>query len=243
MRFPRCAWAKGKRTAMTTAIVLAAGHGKRMGTDLPKQFLEIGGVPMIAATLRVFEESSVIDEILLVTSPDYVSYCENEIVAKYGFSKVRGVITGGKERYDSVWQALLACEGSDYVFIHDGARPFVTGEILLRTDAAVRKYKAAAVAVPSKDTVKIADENGFVQDTPSRSRVFIMQTPQAFEYDLIRKANEILFRDGGMQDVTDDAMIVERSGLARVKLVEGSYSNIKITTPEDLKGLGIKACN
>lgn len=219
---------------MTTAIVLAAGRGTRMGTDIPKQFLEIGGVPMIAASLKVFEASDVIDEILLVTSRDYMDYCREEIVEKYGFRKVRAVIEGGAERYDSVWNALLACPETDYVFIHDGARPYVTEEILLRAFEAVKEYGTAVVGMPSKDTVKIADEEGFVQDTPERSRVWTIQTPQAFSYKLIRRANELLRESGGMRGVTDDAMIVERSGLARVRLVEGSYANIKITTPEDL---------
>ena len=219
---------------MTTAIVLAAGRGTRMGTDIPKQFLEIGGVPMIAVSLKVFEESSVIDEILLVTSRDYMDYCREEIVEKYGFRKVKAVIEGGAERYDSVWNALLACPETDYVFIHDGARPYVTEEILLRAFETVKEYGTAVVGMPSKDTVKIADEEGFVQDTPERSRVWTIQTPQAFSYKLIRRANELLRESGGMRGVTDDAMIVERSGLARVRLVEGSYANIKITTPEDL---------
>ena len=219
---------------MTTAIVLAAGRGTRMGTDIPKQFLEIGGVPMIAASLKVFEASDVIDEILLVTSRDYMDYCREEIVEKYGFRKVKAVIEGGAERYDSVWNALLACPETDYVFIHDGARPYVTEEILLRAFEAVKEYGTAVVGMPSKDTVKIADEEGFVQDTPERSRVWTIQTPQAFSYKLIRRANELLRENGGMRGVTDDAMIVERSGLARVRLVEGSYANIKITTPEDL---------
>ena len=219
---------------MTTAIVLAAGRGTRMGTDIPKQFLEIGGVPMIAVSLKVFEKSSVIDEILLVTSRDYMEYCREEIVEKYGFTKVRAVIEGGAERYDSVWNALLACPDADYVFIHDGARPFVTEEILERAYETVQEYGTAVVGMPSKDTVKIVDEEGFVADTPERSRVWTIQTPQVFSYKLIRRANELLRESGGMKGVTDDAMIVERSGLARVRLVEGSYANIKITTPEDL---------
>lgn len=222
---------------MTTAIILAAGQGRRMGGPTPKQFLAIDGIPIIAKTLRVFEESPLIDEILLVTSPAYMEYCRRDIVAAFGFQKVRDLIPGGRERYDSVWNALLACEGTDYVMIHDGARPFVTEEILQRTDAAMRTWKAAAAGVLTKDTVKLADEEGFAASTPDRRRVWLIQTPQAFSYPLIRRANELLRSENRMEGITDDAMIVEASGLARVFLVEGSYSNIKITTPEDLRAL------
>ncbi len=219
---------------MTTAIVLAAGKGTRMGSEIPKQFLEIDGEPIIVKTLKVFENSPLIDEILLVTSGDYVSYCREHIVDAYGFQKIRDIVIGGRERYDSVWNALLACEDTDYVMIQDGARPFVTEEILERADSAMKQYGTAVVGMPSKDTIKIVDENGFVVSTPNRSHVWNIQTPQAFSYSLIRKANEIMIAKG-MEGVTDDAMIVEASGLARVKLVEGSYENIKITTPDDLK--------
>lgn len=223
---------------MTAAIILAAGRGTRMGTDTPKQFLEIGGVPMIVLPLRVFEDSPLIDSIILVSSGDYLDYCREEIVEKYGFSKVSAVTEGGKERYDSVRNALYACPaGTDYVLIHDGARPFITEDIIERTLEAAVKYGAAAAAMPSKDTVKIADEDGFVKETPLRKYVWTMQTPQTFSYKLICEANELLLREKRLSGVTDDAMIVEMSGLAKVKLVEGSYANIKVTTKEDLKGL------
>ncbi len=219
---------------MTTAIILAAGRGRRMGSDVPKQFLMLDGEPIIVKTLRVFDESPEIDEILLVTSEDYVSYCQSEIVDAYRIKKVRDIIVGGAERYHSVWNALLACEHSDYVMIQDGARPFVTEEILKRVDAAMRTYGTAVVGMPSKDTVKIVDDDGFVAATPDRSHVWTIQTPQAFSYSLIRHANEIMM-ERGMDGVTDDAMIVEASGLSQVRLVEGSYENIKITTPDDLR--------
>ncbi len=219
---------------MTTAIILAAGRGRRMGSDVPKQFLMLDGEPIIVKTLRVFDESPEIDEILLVTSEDYVSYCQSEIVDAYRIKKVRDIIVGGAERYHSVWNALLACEHSDYVMIQDGARPFVTEEILKRVDAAMRTYGTAVVGMPSKDTVKIVDDDGFVAATPDRSHVWTIQTPQAFSYSLIRRANEIMM-ERGMDGVTDDAMIVEASGLSQVRLVEGSYENIKITTPDDLR--------
>ena len=221
---------------MTSAIILAAGKGQRMGTELPKQFLSMGDDMLLTKTIRVFEESSVIQDIVLVTSEDWIGFCKTEIVDREGFRKVRKIVAGGKERYDSVYQGLLACPNADYVFIHDGARPFVTEEILVRTQEAVEKYEACAVGVPSKDTVKIVDEDGFVESTPPRENVWNIQTPQAFSYPLIRAAYEVV-RDNNMTGITDDAMIIERSRLVKVKLVMGSYYNIKITTPEDMKWL------
>ena len=221
---------------MTSAIILAAGKGQRMGTELPKQFLSMGDDMLLTKTIRVFEESSVIQDIVLVTSEDWIGFCKTEIVDREGFRKVRKIVAGGKERYDSVYQGLLACPNADYVFIHDGARPYVTEEILVRTQEAVEKYEACAVGVPSKDTVKIVDEDGFVESTPPRENVWNIQTPQAFSYPLIRAAYEVV-RDNNMTGITDDAMIIERSRLAKVKLVMGSYYNIKITTPEDMKWL------
>ena len=221
---------------MTSAIILAAGKGQRMGTELPKQFLSMGDDMLLTKTIRVFEESSVIQDIVLVTSEDWIGFCKTEIVDREGFRKVRKIVAGGKERYDSVYQGLLACPNADYVFIHDGARPFVTEEILVRTQEAVEKYEACAVGVPSKDTVKIVDEDGFVESTPPRKNVWNIQTPQAFSYPLIRAAYEVV-RDNNMTGITDDAMIIERSRLVKVKLVMGSYYNIKITTPEDMKWL------
>ena len=221
---------------MTSAIILAAGKGQRMGTELPKQFLSMGDDMLLTKTIRVFEESRVIQDIVLVTSEDWIGFCRTEIVEREGFRKIRKIVAGGKERYDSVYQGLLACPNADYVFIHDGARPFVTEEILVRTQEAVEKYEACAVGVPSKDTVKIVDEDGFVESTPPRKNVWNIQTPQAFSYPLIRAAYEVV-RDNNMTGITDDAMIIERSRLAKVKLVMGSYYNIKITTPEDMKWL------
>lgn len=219
---------------MNTAIVLAAGSGKRMGTDVPKQFLIYRGEPLIVCSLRAFENSPKIDEIILVAAEDMIDYCREEIVEKYGLSKVKNVVAGGKERYESAIKGLEACPSADYVLIHDGARPKVTEEIIERVLDAAIEYGAAAVAMPAKETVKIADSDGIVIETPKRSGVWLMQTPQAFSAPLIKKANQIVIANGQIGDVTDDAMIVERSGLSRVKLVRGSYSNIKVTTPEDL---------
>ena len=217
-----------------TAIVLAAGQGKRMHTKIQKQFLEIRGYPVLYYSLRCFQESPLIEDIILVTGEDSVFYCQKKIVEKYGFTKVAKVIPGGKERYDSVYQGLLACKNSDYVLIHDGARPFITEEILERGLEGAKETGACAVGMPSKDTVKIADESGFIAETPDRSRVWLIQTPQIFQYKLIRNAHESI-RTRDMSNVTDDAMVVEQETGVKVCLAEGSYQNIKITTPEDLE--------
>ena len=216
-----------------TAIVLAAGQGKRMHTKLQKQFLEIKGYPVLYYSLRCFQDSPLIEDIILVTGEESVLYCQKEIVDKYGFTKVTKVIPGGKERYDSVYQGLLACENSDYVLIHDGARPFITEEILERGLTGAEETGACAVGMPSKDTVKIADESGYIAETPDRSKVWMIQTPQIFQYALIRNAHESI-RTREMSNVTDDAMVVEQETGIKVRLAEGSYQNIKITTPEDL---------
>ena len=216
-----------------TAIVLAAGQGKRMNSSIQKQFLEIKGYPVLYYSLKCFQDSPLIGEVVLVTSENAVSYCRSEIVKKYGFSKVTGIIAGGKERYDSVYAGLLACGECEYVFIHDGARPFISEEILERGLTGVQETGACVIGMPSKDTVKIADEDGFVKETPDRKNVWTIQTPQIFSYRLIRDAHESI-RKKDMSAITDDAMVVEQETGVRVRLAEGSYQNIKITTPEDL---------
>lgn len=216
-----------------TAIVLAAGQGKRMNSKIQKQFLMLKGKPVLYYSLAVFEESPEIDEIILVTGKECIEYCKKKIIEVYGFQKVKHIVPGGQERYDSVYAGLCACENCEYVFIHDGARPFVTEEIIVRTKEAVKKYGACIAGMPSKDTVKFADENGMVESTPNRSRVWSIQTPQVFAYKLIRNAHEKA-RQYDMKEITDDSMLIEQYGGVKVRLVEGSYENLKITTPEDI---------
>ena len=217
-----------------TAIVLAAGQGKRMHSKIQKQFMELDGMPVLCYSLRCFQESPLIQDIILVTGEESISYCKEEIVQKYGFTKVSAVIPGGKERYDSVYAGLCECKDCEYVLIHDGARPFVTEEILKRGLQKVKETGACVIGMPSKDTVKVADEADFVSETPDRKRVWTVQTPQIFSYDLIKKAHESI-RKKDMTAITDDAMVVEQESGVQVRLVEGSYQNIKITTPEDMK--------
>lgn len=216
-----------------TAIVLAAGQGKRMHSKIQKQFLEIGGKPILYYSMECFQKSPLIQDIILVTGEDMISYCQSEIVEKYGFTKVCKVTAGGKERYDSVYAGLLCCQDTDYVYIHDGARPFVTEEMIQRGYEAVKRTNACVMGMPSKDTVKLADPSGYIKETPDRKIVWNIQTPQIFSYDLIRGAYESI-RKKDMSNVTDDAMVVEQETGTKILLVEGSYQNIKITTPEDL---------
>lgn len=234
--------AEGKRTegergsAQSCAIVLAAGRGTRMGTKVQKQFLDLGGYPVLYYSLKAFEESRV-DEVILVTGQQDVEYCKKEIVEKYGFSKVSAVTAGGAQRYHSVYEGLKRLrETVEIVLIHDGARPFLDSGIIDRAVDAAAGYGACAVGMPSKDTVKIANEDGFAASTPERSLVWTIQTPQAFSRNLIFSAYCTMMADEKLQQgITDDAMVVERFTSNPVRLVEGSYENIKVTTPEDME--------
>ena len=216
-----------------TAIVLAAGVGKRMGADRPKQFMELAGKPVLYYSLKAFEASNA-DRIILVTGQESIDYCRKEIVEKYGFQKVSDIVAGGRERFDSVYKGILVAEGSDQILIHDGARPLISPDLINDCIRTVINEGPCVSAVRSKDTVKISDEEGFVESTPDRSKVWIIQTPQCFPYDMVR--NAYAAREKAQDEsVTDDAMVVEKYAKARIKLLEGDYSNIKITTPEDLQ--------
>ena len=163
----------------STAIVLAAGQGKRMGTKIQKQFLDLKGKPVLWYSLHAFEMSEWIDEIILVTGEDLISYCKEEIVERYGFQKVHAVVAGGAERYHSVYRGLQAISDVEQriVFIHDGARPFLTEDMIERVYKETLDHGACVVGMPVKDTIKIADENGFIRETPKRSLVWQIQTP------------------------------------------------------------------
>ena len=220
------------------AVVLAAGSGKRMHSDIKKQFLLIQDKPVIYYSLQAFQQSF-IDEIVLVVSEEDRDYCKKNIVDQYGFSKVKYIEAGGKERYHSVAAGLACLTDCDYIFIHDGARPMITEEILERAYECAKENDAYVVGMPVKDTIKIADKNGFIHQTPDRNLVWMIQTPQVFESTLIKEAySRLLAQEEDLNEqgihITDDAMVVETLMKHPVKLVEGSYENIKITTPEDL---------
>ena len=217
-----------------TAIVLAAGQGKRMNSKVQKQFLCIQEHPVLYYSLQCFEKCSWIADIVLVTGKDEIEHCREQIVKKYNFQKVSAIVEGGKERYNSVYNGLMACNQSDYVFIHDGARPFVTQEILQRGLECVLEKGACAAGMPSKDTIKIVNANRVVESTPDRRFVWNVQTPQVFQYPLVLDSYSKALA-GDCSKVTDDAMVVEAYGNHEVTLYEGSYENIKITTPGDLK--------
>ena len=220
-----------------TAIVLAAGKGSRMNSKVQKQFLDLEGFPLIYYALQVFEQSRV-DEIILVTGETELDYCRTQIVEKYRFQKVHRIVPGGSERYLSVYQGLCAADDADIVLIHDGARPFVTEQMIERTIQAAITYGSGIAAVPAKDTVKLVNEKQFSVQTPPRDHVWLMQTPQVFEYQRIRRAYEIVVSQK-IENVTDDAMVLETALHQPVKIVEGSYRNMKVTTPEDLEIAGV----
>lgn len=219
---------KGK----VAAIVLAGGSGKRMGSSCKKQYIELEGKPILYYALKAFQESEYVDEIILVTNEP--EYCMKEIVLKYTMNKVVKTVPGGAERYHSVHNGLQVLSDCSYVLIHDGARPFVTEDIIKRSLEAAEEYQACVVGMPVKDTIKIADSEEFAVTTPERKRVWMIQTPQTFAFPLIKKAYTQIM-ENTPDGITDDAMVVECQNLAKVKLVYGSYENIKITTPEDME--------
>lgn len=230
-----------------TAVVLAAGKGSRMGTETAKQYMKIGKKPLVAYALEVFELSPVIDEIILMTDAGHMEYVRTEIVEAYGLEKVSTIGAGGNERYESVWKALCTltdqAEGEDdavararrdgYVFIHDGARPFVSSEIIERVYEAVCRYDACVAGMPVKDTIKLVNREGMIESSPDRSLVWQAQTPQVFSVPLITEAFTRQMK-ADCTGITDDAMVVETQMGVKAHMVRGSYANIKITTPEDL---------
>lgn len=214
-----------------SVIVLAAGQGRRMNSKVQKQFMLLQGKPVLYYSLRCFQESN-INRIILVTGESEVEYCRTEIVEKYGFDKVTDIVAGGAERYDSV-EYGLNCIQEGIVLIHDGARPFVTEDMVRRSIEAAKINGACTVGMPVKDTIKVLDENGYGMETPDRSALWQIQTPQTFQASLIKEAYSRM-RQSKIGNITDDTMLVEQYCETRVKVIEGDYHNIKITTPEDM---------
>lgn len=219
------------RNKKITAVVLAGGRGKRMESKISKQFLELGGNPILYYALNTFE-NSVVDEIILVAAEGEEEYCKKKIVEQYHLKKVTGIVTGGKERYHSVYNGLCAVKQTDIVMIHDGARPFITEDVIEKAAREVIECQACVVGVKVKDTIKVSQE-GMIVDTPDRRNLWQVQTPQCFEYEGIRKAYEKAL-EGQTDNITDDAMVWKMYSKIPVRLVEGSYFNIKITTKEDM---------
>ena len=210
------------------AVIVAAGTASRMG-GIDKVMAELAGEPMIKRTVRTFQECDALSEIVIVTRPELIVPITNLTA---GMEKVTAVVAGGKSRQESVGLGLNAL--SDKVklaAIHDGARPLITWQVIDRTVRAANTYGAAAPAIPVKDTIKVV-EGRVVKNTPDRSTLFAVQTPQVFDYDLLRGALKKAEQDGAQ--VTDDCSAVELMGFS-VKIVEGDERNIKVTTPMDLK--------
>lgn len=214
-----------------TAIIVAAGKSKRVQGKIPKQFIEIGGKPVLSHTLTKFEECKDIDRILLVVPEDWLTYCSAEVVDKYGFKKINKVISGGEKRQDSVYRGLLAVPNdTSIVVIHDGVRPLISVSHIAESIKSCQECKAVILAVPVKETVKRI-EDGSVVTTLNRERLWSAQTPQTFDYKTLLNAYEKAELDGFVG--TDDASLVERMGTG-VKILKGDYDNIKITTQQDL---------
>lgn len=221
---------KGKNTA----IILAAGQGKRMNSAVPKQYLLLRDKPILFYTIKAFQENDCIDEIILVVGNEQIEYCKNEIVDKYNFTKVKKIIEGGNERYLSVFCGIKEAKDADNIFVHDGARPFVSDDIITASLECVKECDACAVGVPVKDTIKVVNKEGYVDYTPERNLVWAVQTPQVFKKEILQEAYMKLMSTEAV-NVTDDAMVVEQMLGINIKMVMGSYKNIKITTPEDLE--------
>lgn len=216
---------------MNTAIILAAGKGARMNAGINKQFMLLNGKPLLAYTLEIFQNCNAIDSIVLAAGKDELQLCKEQILDIYGFSKVDKLISGGILRQQSVYNGIKSLGDCDVVVIHDGARPILSEGIIERCIEGAKKYGAVSTGMPAKETVKILNGEGFVEYTPERERVWVTQTPQAFKRDIIEKAHEMANMKG--LSGTDDAYLVESMGI-KVKMIEGSYENIKVTTPEDI---------
>ncbi len=214
------------------ALIPAAGMGKRMGRVVAKQFLPLGGKPMLARTLLVFQQAPEIDEIIPILSPEDMEMCLRDIVEAYAITKVRTLVAGGKERLDSVANGMKKIgQDASVVLVHDGVRPFVTPAMIADCVCRAKNGECVTIGVPVKDTIKEIDGKGRVVRTLSRSSLWAIQTPQAFPAAVLMQAYADAARNGHAG--TDDATLVERTG-ATVKVIMGSYENIKITTREDL---------
>ncbi|MEW6096000.1 MAG: 2-C-methyl-D-erythritol 4-phosphate cytidylyltransferase [bacterium] len=214
------------------AILAAAGQGKRLGKPIPKAVVMLSNHPMIYYSLKVLSESELIDYILVVVPKEGIAYCQREVVEKYKFAKVDKVIEGGKHRQDSIYNGLKeVLPNTDLILIHDGVRPFVTHQLIEETIADAKEVGAAIVGVPPIDTIKSINNGQWIEETWDRDSIVMIQTPQAFKYDILKDAYEKAYQDNFY--ATDDALLVRRLG-GRVKLVKGDYENIKITVPHDL---------
>lgn len=215
-----------------SAIIPAAGFGLRLGAKIKKLYLELSGKPILFYTLTVFEKAEFIDEIICAVSPGDINYCLKNIIKKFNFKKVK-LIPGGRTRFHSVQNALKNVSSkSDIVVIHDGARPFLKRALLKKSIEAAKKSGGICVAIPVKNTIKMADKKFNIIDSPLRSNLWEAQTPQVFKIKIIKDAYAEATRKNNFK-FTDDAAVVEAIN-KKVKIIEGTESNIKITTKTDL---------
>lgn len=217
-----------------SVIIAAAGMSNRMGSRVNKQFIYIDNKPILAHTLEKFETCDYVDEIILVSKRDEIEYCKKNIVERYNFTKVKKIVEGGSTRQDSIYNGILKLnKDSNIVLTHDGARPFIDHNEIKRGIRGVIRYGACVIGVPVKDTMKVVEEDGkdVVHHTPKRSLIWAAQTPQCFWTNVLKEGYQYAKEEGIIG--TDDSSLVEKKG-HRVKMIKGSYDNIKITTPEDL---------
>jgi 2-C-methyl-D-erythritol 4-phosphate cytidylyltransferase / 2-C-methyl-D-erythritol 2,4-cyclodiphosphate synthase len=216
----------------TVAIIPAGGAGRRLKAGIPKQYLSLNELPVLVHSLKVFGEAKVINEIILVVPESDIKFVREELIIKNDLQKVARIVAGGATRQDSVRNGIAAIDVKcDIVVVHDGVRPFVTPEMISRAVEVAREFQAAVIGVPAKDTIKETQDDDFIVKTVPRQNLWITHTPQAFQFTVLQQAYEAAYRDDYCG--TDDASLVERIGL-KVKMIAGSYENIKITTPEDL---------
>lgn len=222
-----------------TAMVMAAGSGTRMHSDEKKQFMELCGMPVVAHSIKAFQENENIRSIVLVIPMGYGDEMVKMCI-EHGFTKVKNIAEGSTERFKSVYNGLCVVpKDTDYVLIHDGVRPMIKQELIDRCCKFVQLTRACVAAVPVTDTIKVADKDGFIARTLDRKLLWKIQTPQAFSFPLIMKAYSSLYetiRSYGSDTsiITDDAVIVENMTNTRVRLIKGDEQNIKITTPGDM---------
>jgi len=215
----------------TSVIVPAAGQGRRMNSSISKQYLTLHGKPILAYTLDAFEKCSLINEIILVVNKNEFEICEQQVLKPYHYTKVK-MVKGGNTRQQSVYAGLETVNpGADMVMVHDGARPLIQEAIIIKSINETIEHQATVVGVPAKNTIKVINASGFVEYTPNRDYLVEIQTPQTFEHQLLRSAHKKAVEEG--VEGTDDAFLVERLSHP-IKIVTGHYTNIKITTPEDL---------
>lgn len=215
-------------------IIPAAGKGKRMSNNVSKQYIEINKKPIIAYTIEKFQNSSSVDDIILIVGKGEEEYVEKYIKNRYGFTKIKAIVKGGKERQDSVYEGLKVLDNDvDIVLIHDGVRPMISNNEIERVIEETIKHKACVLGVKVKDTIKVVNEQGEVIKTPDRNHLYAIQTPQAFDRKIITDA----YKKGIKENftATDDSMFVEEFTSVKVKVIEGNDTNIKITTPNDFK--------